>query len=100
MDRETNKAPEHQYRKGQQYADDVVLVKIKPDQWNPSQTWSPSDFPDVDIKKIRCPKYGDYELDVYLNHYGDQEVLKAIELLQKYSYVASASKVILIWTAL
>ena len=90
---------EHHYTKGQPYADDVVLAKIKPEAWDENKTWSLSDFPDVNIRKIRQPEFGDHELEVYLNQYGESEVVKAIQRLQKYDAVESASKVILTWTA-
>jgi hypothetical protein len=83
----------HQYRRGQVYADDVVLVKIKPEKWDERKIWEPSDFPDINIKHIRNPKYSEYELEVYLKEFGDEKVNEAIVAIEKYDIVESVSKV-------
>ena len=77
------------------YADDVVTVTIKVEYWDSDKEWGPSDFPDVDIKKIRYNEYSGRILEVYLNQVGDEQVDKAIAQLQKYENVESARKTVL-----
>lgn len=74
------------------FVPDRAWVIIKEEYWEKKQTWTPEDFPNVDIKEI-ITFDSDGVLSVRLNTPGHKNVLEAIRLLQEYESVEIAKTI-------
>jgi len=89
-----------------EFTDDRVIVVIEHEYGGINKVWYPSDFPDVDIESIEDLTYVTGNIAdksylnkenftqiicIYLNNKSRENVLKAIESLEKYEVVLCAT---------